>query len=132
MIDSTENENVVVRQSVLPNLKVNVNTNIVLYVSKGQQPEQPTEPTEPTEPENYVEQTVEVMIPVELTKDAVLSVWYGTEMLDERDVFPGTIGVQMKLKGEGTMVFTAMLDNDPTTAWVFEVEFPTTDIPTLE
>jgi len=125
-VDSSEEEGTVVHQSVLANIEVDVNTTIILQVSKGNQtstPTDPSDPTEPTEPKDYVEKTVDLKFPEEVKKDGVLSIWYGTQLLEERDVFAGTLGIELKLKGENVMVFTAMLDNNPTTAWTFEVDF---------
>ena len=123
-VDSAEEEGMVVHQSVLANLEVDVNTAIVLQISKGNQTSVPTEPTEPpTEPPNYVEKVVDLKLPEEVQEDVVLSIWYGTELLDERDIFAGTVGVELKLRGENVMVFTAMFNNDPSTAWAFEVDF---------
>ncbi len=132
-VDSPEEEGTVVHQSVLANIEVDVNTTIILQVSKGNQtstPTDPSDPTEPTEPKDYVEKTVDLKFPEEVKKDGVLSIWYGTQLLEERDVFAGTLGIELKLEGENVMVFTAMLDNDPTTAWAFEVDF--TDVKTKE
>ena len=123
-VDGYEEENTVVKQSVLANLEVDVNTQIVLEVSKGNLvSSDPETPTQPTEPDNSVEQVVSLKLPTELEKDAVLSIWNGTELVEERDVYVGTFGVQVKLRGEGVVVFTAMLDNNASTAWQFEVDF---------
>ena len=123
-VDSAEEEGTVVKQSVLANLEVDVNTQVILEVSKGNlKPSDPGVTVPPVDTSKYVEKVVNLKLQNELTKDGVLSIWYGTELLEERDVFVGTFGVELKLKGEGVMLFTAMIDNDPTTAWQFEVDF---------
>ena len=122
MVDSNEEAGKVIEQNVMAGIKVDVTTQIVLKVSKGPQPTDPV-PTDPPE-DNYTEQTVTVTLP-ELEKDCVLTIWIGTEQVDMREVFVGTYAVELKLRGEGLVTFTAMLDNDLTTAWTFEVEFPT-------
>ena len=123
-VDSAEEKDTVVKQSVLANLEVDVNTQIILEVSKGNLKPSDPDVTDPTvDTSKYVEQLVNLKLPKEMTKDGVLSIWYGTQLLEERDVFAGTFGVDLKLKGEGKMLFTAMIDNDPTTAWQFEVDF---------
>ena len=121
MVDSNEEAGKVIEQNVMAGIKVDVTTQIVLKVSRGPQTSEPPV-TEPPE-DNSVEKTVTVELP-ELEKDCVLTIWVGTEQVDMREVFVGTYAVELKLRGEGLVTFTAMLDNDLTTAWTFDVEFP--------
>ena len=124
-VDGAEEQGTVVSQSILANIEVDITTPIVLEVSKGNLTESgsATDPSAP--PETYVEKIVHLMLPEGLEEDHVLSIWYGTQLLDERNIPAGTVAVELRLMGEGTMTFTAVLDNDLTTGWTFDVEFPT-------
>ncbi len=122
-VDSAAVEGTVIKQSVLGGMNVDVNTNIILQVSKGNQIET-TAPTEPIViPDTYVGKVVTIELRAPAEKDCILTIWQGTVMVEERDVFAGTLSMDVKLMGEGVMSFTAMIDNDATTAWVFEVDF---------
>ena len=126
-VDGSAEEGTVVKQSVLAGMNVDVNTNIILQVSKGNQIET-TAPTDPVViPDTYVGKvvTMEFVAPVE--QDCILTIWQGTVMVEEREVFAGTISMDVKLMGEGVMTFTAMIDKDAATAWVFEADFGSTE-----
>ena len=122
-VDSSAEEGTVIKQSVLAGMNVDVNTNIILQVSKGNQVETtaPTEP--PVIPDTYVGKVVTIELAAPVEKDCVLTFWQGTDLVEERELFAGTFSVQVKLMGEGVMSFTAMIDKDATTAWIFEVDF---------
>lgn len=126
-VDGAEEEGTVVYQSILANIEVEITTPIVLRVSKGNLTESGGVINPSGPPETYVEKIVHLLLPEELDKDHVLSIWNGAQLLEERDVPAGTVAVELRLMGEGVMSFTAMYDNDLTTAWTFEVEFPTTE-----
>ncbi len=122
-VESTQQAGIVVEQSIMADTEVDVTTLLILKVSKGNQSEDNTKPTIPTIPETYVEKTVTVQLPFVLSEDAILTIWYEDQQQEERQVFAGTISVEVKLMGEGKMTFTAMLDEDAATAWIFEVDF---------
>ena len=47
--------------------------------------------------------------------------------MDEREFYEGTLSVELKLRGEGTVKYTAMVGNDDSTQWEFEVVFVNDD-----
>ncbi len=122
-IESSEPKGTVVEQSIAEGIEVDINTPIVLKVSKGMPtstgPEIPIVP----EPDN----SIELVIPLELKEvpeeDCVLTIWKGTELVAEREVFAGTVSVEVKLRGEGLTAFTAKLDDEAETTWTFQVDF---------
>ena len=121
-VESNEEAGKIVDQSVMGGIEVDVTTPMILKVSKGAPPS--TDSTLPSDPEeNYVEKVTLVALPEALKQDAVLSIWKGATQVDSRDVFAGTTAVELKLRGEGVVTFTAMLNNDTTTSWTFQVDF---------
>ena len=122
-VESSEPKGTVVEQSVMGGIEVDTNTPIVLKISKGvTETTVPTTPV-PTEPDTYVEQLVTLEIPGGVTEDTVLTIWEGSKLVAEREVFAGTISVELKLRGENLMTFTAMLGDDGSNAWTFQVNF---------
>ncbi len=122
-VESSEPKGTVVEQSIMAGIEVDINSPIVLKVSKGMPVT--TGPTVPpvTEPDTYVEQLVSLDLPTEVLEDTVLTIWEGSKLVAEREVFAGTLSVDLKLRGENVMVFTAMLGDDGSNAWTFEVDF---------
>ena len=128
-VESNEEAGKVIDQSVIAGIEVDINTQMILKVSKGAPPVIDGPTTPPTDPEeNYVEKIVLQSLPKELKEDAVLSIWRGTTQVASREVFAGTTAVELKLRGEGKVTFTARLDNDTTTAWTFQVDFDAEDM----
>jgi len=125
-IDSDQEEGIIVRQSVDAGTEVDVTTAITLWVSKGNQATPPaTEAPKPTEPDTYVDKVVVIDLPEELKADALLSVWRGADIVEQRKVYAGTFSVEMKLRGEGVMTFTVVLDDRMEEAWTVDVDFGT-------
>ena len=123
-VDSDQEEGIIVRQSVDAGLEVDVTTAIILWVSKGNQTAPPaTEPPAPTEPDTYVDKVVVIELPEELQTDALISVWRGQDIVEQRHVYAGTFKVEMKLRGEGIMTFTVVLDDKMDQAWTIDVDF---------
>lgn len=126
-VESTQQAGIVVEQSIMADTEVDVTTLLILKVSKGSQNPDHTNPMDPIIPDTYVEKTVTIQLPNELTADAVLTIWREDQLMEERPVFAGTVSVEVKLMGEGKMTFTAMLDEDPATAWIIVVDFDAKD-----
>ena len=135
-VDSSETKGIVVEQSIMGDIEVDINTQIILKVSKGPAENPGGDVTPPvTQPDNSVEQLHTLVIPE--TNNAflenyfqensgegcILSIFNGTELVQEREFFEGTISVDLKLRGEGIVVYTAMLGDEASTAWTFEVDF---------
>ena len=93
--------------------------------------------TQQPEKDKSVEKVVTVELPPEIAtfleiyfeehegESCVLSVFKGNELVDEREFFEGTISMELKLRGEGLVTYTAMVGNDDSTAWTFDVNFIT-------
>ena len=125
-VDSDQEEGIIVRQSVDAGIEVDVTTPITLWVSKGNQTVPPvTDPPAPTEPETYVDKVVVIGLPEELKVDTLLSVWRGMEIVEQRKLYAGTFSVEMRLRGEGVMTFTVVLDDRMEEAWTIDVDFGT-------
>lgn len=133
-VESSEPKGTVVEQEPKGGLKCDVNTTVILKVSKGM-PES-TGPSTPTpKPGDLAEQLYTLVIPEESKEflenyflenpgeSCVLSIYNGTELVEEREFFEGTVSVELKLRGEGVVEFTATLGNDSLTAWTFELDF---------
>ena len=122
-IESSEPAGTVVDQSVAEGIEVDINTQIVLKVSKGMPSTGGDTPTPTPEPDN----SVAMVIPLTFTKppetDCTLSIWKGSELVVEQVVYAGTVSVEVKLYGEGLETFTAQLDGDASEHWTFQVDF---------
>ena len=125
-VESEEPKGTVLDQYPEGGLKLDVTTTVKLTVSMGPEIVVPDIPG--PEPDN----SVELMIPLELpnvpSEDCVLTIWNGTELVAEREVFAGTVSVEMKLRGEGFVTFTAKLDDAAATTWTFQVDFTEDDL----
>ncbi len=121
-IESDEPKGTVLAQDPFPKdgIKYDANTFVTLTVSKGKE-------IVDTPPVVVPDNSVEVMIPLELqvvpNENCVLTIWKGTELVAQREVFAGTISVEVKLWGEGLETFTAKLDDDAETTWLFQIDF---------
>ena len=135
-VDSSETKGIVVEQSIMGDIEVDINTQIILKVSKGPAENPGGDVTPPvTQPDNSVEQLHTLVIPETNNillesyfqensgEGCILSIFNGTELVQEREFFEGTISVDLKLRGEGIVVYTAMLGDEASTAWTFEVDF---------
>jgi serine/threonine-protein kinase len=108
-VESTFDQNYVVNQSIPAETKINVNTNIVLYYSTGNEATKPTEkPTDPTistiDPDLKM-MVVTIRIPDDVTEAFTLTVWQDSTVVQEMDLPAGTISRQVELTGKGTMTF---------------------------
>ena len=127
-IESPEPFGTVVEQSIMEGIEVDLNTPIVLKVSKGMPVT--TGPSTPpvSEPDNSKEMIIPLDLKVIPEKDCVLTIWKGTELVVERAVPAGTVSTEIKLRGEGLVVFTAKLSDEAATTWTFRVNFTNDDL----
>ena len=125
-VESEEPKGTVLSQYPAGGLKLDVTTTVQLTVSMG--PEEVIPDIPQPEPDN----SVELMIPLELpnvpSEDCVLTIWDGEELVAEREVFAGTVSVELKLRGEGVVSFTAKLSDAAETTWDFRVDFTDDDL----
>ena len=104
---------------------MDVTTTIKLTVSRGPESVGPDIP-EP-EPDNSVEALIPLPFVNPVTENCTLTIWKGDELVEERQVFVGTVSVELKLYGEGLVTFTAKLDDAANTTWDFQVDFTSDD-----
>jgi serine/threonine-protein kinase len=127
-VESEEPKGTVLSQYPQGGLKLDVTTTVKLTISLGPEEDIPDVPT--PEPDN----SIQLMIPLELpnipAEDCVLTIWNGTDIVAERAVYAGTISVELKLRGEGVVTFTAKLSDAANTTWSFQVDFTEDDLGT--
>ena len=124
-VESEEPKGTVLTQYPDGGIKMDVTTTIKLTVSRGPESIGPDIP-EP-EPDNSVEALIPLPFVNPVTENCTLTIWKGDELVEERQVFAGTISVELKLYGEGLVTFTAKLDDAANTTWDFQVDFTTDD-----
>ena len=124
-VESEEPKGTVLVQYPSGGLKLDVNTTIELTISRGNE-------EDTTLPGDEQDNSVELMIPVQfdepLEEDAVLTIWKDNELVAQRTVYAGTFSVDVKLRGEGVVTFTAKLENASTQSWNFRVDFGDDDL----
>ena len=64
---------------------------------------------------------ITVDLPEEAAEDYVLSIWQDEDLIEERDIFAGTISTQFELTGKGIVTYTLMINN--ANYWTIEVNF---------
>ena len=133
-VESEEPKGTVLEQSPKGGIKIDINEAIELKVSKGM-PENPDDTTVTPEPDNSVEQMYLLELPTEVStfleiyfeehegESCIVSIFKGTELVAEREFYEGTVAVELKLRGEGLVTYTAMVGNDESTSWSFDVDF---------
>ena len=126
-IESPEPVGTVVDQSIAEGIEVDINTQIVLQVSKGISSSTGDQPPV-TQPDDLVSIVIPVQFENPLEKDCILTIWNGTELIAQRQVFAGTVSAEVRVWGEGFVTFTAKLDGDDATAWTFQVDFTDDDL----
>ena len=127
-IESTEPVGTVVEQSIVEGIEVDINTQIILKVSKGM-PSTGGDTITPTpEPDNSVAIVIPLTFEQPPETDCALLIWKGSELVVEQAVYAGTVSVEVKLYGEGLETFTAQLDGDASEHWTFQVDFSDDDL----
>ena len=121
-VDNIAEAGTVIMQSVAPQTKVDVNTEIILTVSNG--PAISSEPTEPpieTMPETWVSKVITVYLPDDIMEEYTLAIWRDSEILEERQIPRGTVSTQFEVYGEGKVEFTFTINGAQ--RWPMEVDF---------
>ena len=106
LVYSAASKDEVVSQSVERNTKVDINTVIVLEVSKG--PEEVTEPsteptTDPTEP--LVTKTITIDLPTGMTEDYVLTITQNGQVVYEATMKKDATKLEVQLTGSGIKIY---------------------------
>ena len=113
-VDSQKDKGLVVYQSVNKNEEVDVTTKVVLQVSRG--PEEETQPTEENETTIAVGGDDPVSIAFSLPEREepyILSIFQdGREVVESREIQPGTITVSVPLSGVGTIKYDLWIDGE--------------------
>ena len=106
---SEEPENEVLHQSISQGTEIDVNTKIILRVSKGPEPtEEVTVPTE--EPDRSVTKTVKILLP-EYEKAYELTIWLDGKQVREPIVIqPGVTEIEVELTGVGRQTYILKKD----------------------
>jgi serine/threonine-protein kinase len=121
-VESDEDADKVLKQSVAAKTEVDVTTEIVLTVSKGPKEEtgETTSPEEPTEPQ---EVTIPVSISLPERQEAyVLSIYHnGSEVREATQIPPGTTSFSIQLTGIGKQSYDLYING--TFYKTIEVEF---------
>ena len=106
---SEEPENEVLHQSISQGTEIDVNTKIILRVSKGPEPtEEVTVPTE--EPDRSVTKTVKILLP-EYEKAYELTIWLDGKQVREPIVIqPGVTEIEVEITGVGRQTYILKKD----------------------
>ena len=124
-VQSTKAPGKIVSQSISPGLKVDVTTKVILKVSQGSDPTTPP-PVGPTaDPEDYKTKLVQVALPDDIMETYTISVYRNGELLEEREIYDGTIFTEFNLSGKGVMDFEISLSTG--VSWTIQVDFDATE-----
>ena len=106
---SEEPENEVLHQSISQGTEIDVNTKIVLRVSKGPEPQEET--TQPTqEPDRSVTKEVKILLP-ESDVAYELTIWLdGKQVREPIIIQPGVTEIKVELTGEGIQTYILKKD----------------------
>jgi len=125
-VESDEEKDTVVEQSVAEGEMVDIKTKIILKISKGPEPTQPPEtdppkPTQPPETEPLVEKTIVIRLDGETVESYRLSLRQGNEEVYAADVLPETVEIEITLSGSGIQHYDVYIGE--TYAWTERVDF---------
>lgn len=112
-VESLKPKGEVIHQSAAKNAEIDVNTEIVLQISKG--PEEttgPTQATTPKDPNEPVTIGVQFSLP-ERDEPYILSIFLnGKEAIESREIVPGTSSFVCDLTGTGTQTYDIYIDGE--------------------
>lgn len=112
-VESLKPKGEVIHQSTAKNAEIDVNTEIVLQISKG--PEEttgPTQATTPKDPNEPVTIGVQFSLP-ERDEPYILSIFLnGKEVIESRKIVPGTSSFVCDLTGTGTQTYDIYIDGE--------------------
>jgi beta-lactam-binding protein with PASTA domain len=106
MVDSAEEKNTVVDISVTEGEMMDVNTEIILYISNGKGTDDPIiDPTLPVVDPDLVSAVVTIYLPEGSPMDYILDVWQGETLVEKISIPADTISRDVELTGKGVMTF---------------------------
>ena len=111
-VESLKPKGEVIHQSVMKNEEIDVNTEIVLQVSKG--PEETTAPTQTNPPSPQEPETISVQFLLPDKENAyILSIFLdGKEVVESQEIQPGTSSFLCNLTGIGTQTYDVYIDGE--------------------
>ncbi len=125
-VESEETIGIIVSQNFEPHSEISISNTIILKVSKGM-PIGDDIPAKP-DPDNSVAMVIPVIFEQIPETNCKLTIWKGSELVVEQEVFAGTVSVEVKLYGEGVETFTAKLEGEMSMTWTFKVDFTDDDL----
>ncbi len=110
-------------QSSPPFTSVAVDTLILLQVSLGSNAGPVVPPPVQMDPEDYVTKTITIELKEEVTEAYKLSIFREEDgvLMDEREILPGTLSIQVNVSGKGVMLF--LVQPEEGDGWIETVEF---------
>jgi len=111
-VDSEEDKDTVVSQSVEKDTEVDINTQIILQVSKGPEPSQST---------GSVQKTITLNLPDGLEEAYLLQVFSNGAVVYETTVQPDLLRLNVTLSGNGTQYFDIYINGEY--SWPERVDF---------
>ena len=123
-VESSKAKDTVISQSEIPYTEIDVTTEIVLQVSigLGNTSTTPKDPEDIFEDEN-VRKVFTVILPTDVIGDYTLTVKLGDEIIEEREIFAGTISADFEVSGTGKKEYAIWIGENPYT--VVPVDFGT-------
>ena len=128
-VDSAEDKNTVVDISVIEGVEMDVNTEIILYVSNGKGQGGQTDTTDPIVDLDLVSAVVTVNLPEGMLRDYTLSVWQGNTKIEDILIPADALTRDVEVTGKGVMTFEFKVGT--TVVQIIEVDFSqyqTTDL----
>ena len=103
-------------QNITAGRTVNVTTNIILRVSKGNKDTTITlPPDELPEPDNYIYMVIPVALPTDKQEEYTVTLYREGVLMEERVIPVGTVSTEFRVSGKDTMNFAILIDNQPYT-----------------
>lgn len=113
-VESLKPKGEVIHQSAAKNAEIDVNTEIVLQISKG--PEETTGPTQATIPQRPQPSPLTIgdaVLPAGTDEPYILSIFLnGKEVIESREIVPGTSSFVCDLTGTGTQTYDIYIDGE--------------------
>ena len=129
MVESAEDKNTVVDISVIEGVEMDVNTEIILYVSNGKGQSAGPDDDKPIVDLDLVSAVVTVNLPEGMLRDYTLSVWHGDTKLEDILIPADALTRDVEVTGKGVMTFEFKVGT--TVVQTIEVDFSqyqTTDL----
>ncbi len=116
-------------QSETPFTPVKVTTPVLLKVSTGSDDGPDVPPPVVMDPEDYVTRTLTIELTEDMAEPYKLSIYREEDgaLMDEREILPGTLSIQVNVSGKGVMYF--LIQPEKGDAWILNVDFNAPEVP---